>query len=167
MSSVHVAVVQVAPIACDREGTLERVRLLTSEPTRKGARLIVFPEAFVSGYPRGPDFGARVGLRTPEGREWFRRYQESAIDVPGPGRSRPQTRVRLLHDHGLSEGTGLPIGGRRCHTRSANFSALFWSSVPVHPANDTSGNRSCRPQCQPRARRSARPERAAHRAISR
>ena len=44
----------------------------------------MFPEAFVSGYPRGLDFGARVGSRTSEGREMFRRYWESAVDVPGP-----------------------------------------------------------------------------------
>ena len=49
-----------------------------------GAQLIVFPEAFISGYPKGIDFGARVGMRSPEGRKWFRTYFESAIMVPGP-----------------------------------------------------------------------------------
>lgn len=84
MGVVRVAVVQAAPVAFDREGTLERVRTLAADAAAKGARLVVFPEAFVSGYPRGLDFGARVGSRTPEGREWFRRYRESAVDVPGP-----------------------------------------------------------------------------------
>jgi nitrilase len=84
MSTVRVAVVQAAPVAFDRESTLQRVRALTSEAAGEGARLIVFPEAFVSGYPRGLDFGARVGSRTPEGRELFRRYWESAVVVPGP-----------------------------------------------------------------------------------
>ena len=45
---------------------------------------MLFPEAFVSCYPRGITFGTTVGSRTPEGREWFRRYWESSIDVPGP-----------------------------------------------------------------------------------
>lgn len=44
----------------------------------------MFPEAFVGGYPKGLDFGARLGSRTPEGREDFRRYFETAIDLPGP-----------------------------------------------------------------------------------
>jgi nitrilase len=44
----------------------------------------VFPEAFVSGYPKGADFGAVVGSRSREGREWFRRYHESSVDIPGP-----------------------------------------------------------------------------------
>jgi nitrilase len=84
MTIVRAAVVQAAPIAFDRDRTLERVRDLAIEASGHDARLIVFPEAFVSGYPRGLDFGARVGSRTPEGREWFRRYWESAVDVPGP-----------------------------------------------------------------------------------
>ena len=45
---------------------------------------MLFPEAFVSAYPKGHTFGAYVGGRTEEGREVYRRYWESAIDVPGP-----------------------------------------------------------------------------------
>lgn len=83
-SSARVAVVQAAPVAFDVGRTLEKVRDLTADAKRRGARLALFPEAFVSAYPRGLDFGATVGARTPEGREQFRRYWESAIDVPGP-----------------------------------------------------------------------------------
>jgi nitrilase len=84
MTVVRVAVVQAAPVAFDRDATLERTRELVDCAVGKGAELILFPEAFVSGYPRGIDFGARVGSRTPEGRELFRRYWESSVDVPGP-----------------------------------------------------------------------------------
>jgi nitrilase len=84
MSIVRAAVVQDAPVAFDRERTLEKVRVLTASAAGDGARLVVFPEAFVSAYPKGVDFGARVGMRSPEGREEFRRYWESAVDVPGP-----------------------------------------------------------------------------------
>ena len=44
----------------------------------------MFPEAFVSGYPKGQIFGAYVGGRTGDGREAYRRYWESAVEVPGP-----------------------------------------------------------------------------------
>jgi nitrilase len=84
MPTVRAAVIQAAPVVFDREQTLEKVRALTADAARRGARLLVFPEAFVSGYPRGLDFGSRVGSRTPEGREDFRRYWESAVDIPGP-----------------------------------------------------------------------------------
>jgi nitrilase len=81
---VTVAVVQAAPVAFDRERTLEKVRALASDAARQGARLVLFPEAFVSAYPRGLDFGATVGDRSPQGREEFHRYWESSVDVPGP-----------------------------------------------------------------------------------
>jgi nitrilase len=81
---ITVAVVQAAPVAFDRERTLAKLHDLAGEAARKGARLVLFPEAFVSAYPRGLDFGAVVGSRTEEGREDFRRYWESSVDVPGP-----------------------------------------------------------------------------------
>jgi nitrilase len=79
-----VAVVQAAPVAFDREQTLKKVEALAWEAAGQGARLVLFPEAFVSAYPRGLDFGAVVGSRTDEGREDFRRYWESSVEIPGP-----------------------------------------------------------------------------------
>lgn len=79
-----VAVVQASPVVFDRERTLEKVHVLSGEAAHKGARLALFPEAFVSAYPRGLDFGAVIGSRSEEGREDFRRYWESSVDVPGP-----------------------------------------------------------------------------------
>jgi nitrilase len=79
-----VAVVQASPAVFDRERTLKKVQVLASEAAGKGARLVLFPEAFVPGYPRGLNFGAVVGSRTEKGREDFRRYWDSSVDVPGP-----------------------------------------------------------------------------------
>lgn len=84
VNSVTVAVVQAASVAFDRKRTLEKALSLTRDAARRGAKLVLFPEAFVSGYPRGLDFGAVVGARSDEGREDFRRYFDSAVDVPGP-----------------------------------------------------------------------------------
>jgi nitrilase len=78
------AVIQSAPVVFDAAATLSKVRELTAEAATQRARLVVFPEAFLSAYPKGLDFGARVGSRSPEGRNDFQRYFESAIDVPGP-----------------------------------------------------------------------------------
>ena len=63
------AVVQAAPVVFDRKRTLEKVDALADKAAREGAQLLVFPEAFVSAYPRGLDFGAVVGARSDEGRE--------------------------------------------------------------------------------------------------
>src|SRR5437762_3261089 len=84
MAPFIAAVVQNAPVVFDSAATLIKIDGLAADAAKTGAKLVVFPEAFVSAYPKGLDFGARVGSRSPEGRETFRRYFESAIDVPGP-----------------------------------------------------------------------------------
>ncbi|WP_142781693.1 carbon-nitrogen hydrolase family protein [Agrobacterium sp. T29] len=88
MSIIKAAVVQAAPVLFDTPRTLGKLTALTRDAAGQGANLVVFPEAFVGGYPKGLDFGARLGTRSPEGREDFRRYFESAIDLPGPEASR-------------------------------------------------------------------------------
>ena len=81
---VKVAVVQAAPILFDRDATVEKTRRLTAEAASRGARLIVFPEAFIPAYPRGLGFGTVVGSRSREGRQTWERYWTEAVDVPGP-----------------------------------------------------------------------------------
>jgi nitrilase len=83
MRIVRAAVVQDSPIVFNREATIEKVHSLVSQAARQGVALVVMPEAFVSAYPTGLDFGARIGLRQPKGRDDFRRYYESALEVPG------------------------------------------------------------------------------------
>src|SRR5699024_4994812 len=84
MTPFKAAVIQAAPVPFDREATLDKVASLAADAAGRGARLAVFPEAFVSAYPKGLDFGARVGSRTEKGRDDFKRYYDSAVDVPGP-----------------------------------------------------------------------------------
>jgi nitrilase len=81
---VRAAVVQAAPVMFDTPRTIAKLVDLTECAAANGAEIVVFPEAFVGGYPKGLDFGARLGMRSPEGREDFRRYYDSAISVPGP-----------------------------------------------------------------------------------
>ena len=81
---VRAAVVQAASVGFDRERSLAKLERLVAEAAGEGAQLAVFPEAFISAYPKGLDFGAVVGNRTDAGRDHFRRYFESAIEVPGP-----------------------------------------------------------------------------------
>jgi nitrilase len=83
MSVFRVAAIQDAPVAFDRDATLAKVRTLTAEAARTGAKLVLFPEAFLSGYPKGVTFGAHVGSRSDEGRRQFQAYWDSAVDVPG------------------------------------------------------------------------------------
>ena len=80
---VCVSVVQAAPVLFDTPKSLQRLADLTADAARQRAELVVFPEAFIGGYPKGHNFGVSVGVRTPEGRDEFRRLFENAIEVPG------------------------------------------------------------------------------------
>ena len=84
MSQHRVAVVQAGSTLFDTPATLARMEALCEEAARSGVELAVFPEAYVGGYPKGLDFGARVGSRSAAGRDDFLRYWRAAIEVPGP-----------------------------------------------------------------------------------
>ncbi len=83
-----VAVVQAGSVVFDLERSLRKAEALAAEAASQGASLVVFPEAFLSAYPRGLTFGAAVGSRSDAGREEYRRYWESSVDVPGPAVTR-------------------------------------------------------------------------------
>lgn len=80
---VRVALVQDAPVAFDLDASLHKTQTLIAAAAAGGAQLIVFPEAFLSGYPKRADFGVRVGLRSAAGRDWFARYFDSAVELGG------------------------------------------------------------------------------------
>lgn len=80
----RVAVVQTVPAFFDTPANLETVARQTAEAAGQGAELVVFPEAFIGGYPWGLAFGTAVGGRSPAGRRTWQRYHEAAIEIPGP-----------------------------------------------------------------------------------
>ena len=84
MSSQRLAVVQAGSTLFNTPKTLERMQAHCEELHRLGVQLAVFPEAYIGGYPKGLDFGARVGTRSTKGREDYQRYWSASIEVPGP-----------------------------------------------------------------------------------
>jgi nitrilase len=82
-TSVRAAVVQAGAIPFDSEACVDKAVGLIAEASGLGAKVIVFPEAFIPGYPKGVNYGLVVGARDPAGREEFRLYLEAAIEVPG------------------------------------------------------------------------------------
>jgi len=83
-TTVRVAVVQASSVPFDSDACVDKAVHLIEEAAATGAKVIVFPEAFITGYPKGLSYGLVVGARDPAGREEFRLYLDSAIDVPGP-----------------------------------------------------------------------------------
>lgn len=83
-TTVRVAVVQAGAVPFDREGCVDKAVRWLADAAATGAKVIVFPEAFIGGYPKGLDFGLVVGARDAAGREEYRLHLESAVEVPGP-----------------------------------------------------------------------------------
>lgn len=78
------AVAQTSSVLLDTPATIERALGLIADAAAKGAQLLVFPEAFIGGYPKGADFHIYLGGRTPQGRAEFKQYVDAAVTVDGP-----------------------------------------------------------------------------------
>ncbi len=85
---VTVACVQAEPVVLDRERTIERVAELTAEATSRGARLVVFPEAFVPVYPSSVWARALAGADDPRAKAAFAWLARESVDVAGPAAAR-------------------------------------------------------------------------------
>jgi nitrilase len=81
---VKVAVAQIGALPWDSRATAEKAAATLRQAAAQGARLVVFPEALIGGYPKGASYGAPIGMRTAEGRAAFARYHAAAIDLDGP-----------------------------------------------------------------------------------
>ncbi|MEV5593685.1 carbon-nitrogen hydrolase family protein [Streptomyces sp. NPDC052496] len=101
MDRMKVAVAQAGSPLFDTGGAVAKAQRLITAAAREGAELVVLPEAFLGGYPKGLDFGVTVGSRSAPGREEFRRYWDGAIDVPGPATDALGALTRELGCHAV------------------------------------------------------------------
>lgn len=84
-----VAVVESASMPFDADAGTTKAEECIEVAASQGAKLAVFPEAFIGGYPKGSAFGSAGGLRAPRGGEEYVRYSNGAIRVDGPEVDRP------------------------------------------------------------------------------
>ncbi len=80
------AAVQASPVFLDREATVEKACGLIAEAGRRGARLIVFPEAYIPTFPYWPR-----ALPHPERGLSIQAYIElykNAVEIPSPATDR-------------------------------------------------------------------------------
>lgn len=61
--------------------TLHELSRIAQEAAQSGAHLLLFPEAYLGGYPRTCNFGASVGSRSEEGRDQYLQHFRDAVDL--------------------------------------------------------------------------------------
>lgn len=119
---IKVCLIQDSPVFFDKEKTIEKVEHLSRRHAKEGCQLIVFPESFIPGYPRGFSFGAKIGSRTKEGRNLYSEYYNNSIDIES-------TDLKRLEKLAKSENLYLVIGitEKQDTTGSLHCSMLYIS----------------------------------------
>lgn len=119
----RIAVVQAAPVMFDAAACAGKAARLIDEAAGRGAKLIVFPELFIPGYPYGLTFGFTVGHRDEAMRGDWARYAENSILVPG-------AETGLLCERAAAHGVWVSIG---VSERDAVSGTLYNSNVFITP----------------------------------
>jgi nitrilase len=76
-----VALAQDAPVWLDRAATLDRVLARVDEAAAAGARLVVFGEAFVPGYPFWVEHTEGARFESALQKAWYAHYLDQAVDI--------------------------------------------------------------------------------------
>jgi nitrilase len=85
---VTVACAQLEPVVFDRDATIEKLAAGAAEAAGEGARLAVFPEAFVPVYPSSAWAKALAGWGDEKAKEAFALLAREAVEIPGPAERR-------------------------------------------------------------------------------
>jgi len=119
---LKVCLVQDSPVFFDKAKTLDKVELLVRKYAKEGCELIVFPESFIPGYPRGFSFGAKIGSRTDEGRKLYAEYHKNSIDIESED-------LKRLEKLAKSENAYLVIGvTEKQNTNSSLYCSMLYMS---------------------------------------
>jgi nitrilase len=82
---VTVACVQAEPVIFDRDATIEKLAAIAAEASGNGAKLLVFPEAFIPAYPSSVWARALAGWAEPGAKEAFALLARESLEIPGEG----------------------------------------------------------------------------------
>lgn len=79
-SKIRLATSSPGTLATTRD-TLTQLNQIAVRAAANGADVLLLPEAYLGGYPRGSDFGCKIGSRTAEGRDEYLHYFRNAVDL--------------------------------------------------------------------------------------
>jgi nitrilase len=85
---VTVACVQAEPVILDRDATIEKLAAIAAEASGKGAKLLVFPEAFIPAYPSSIWARALAGWAEPGAKEAFALLARESLEIPSEAADR-------------------------------------------------------------------------------
>jgi len=79
---VKVGVVQAIPALFDISKTVDIILYWIEKGAQEGCDLLLFPESFIPGYPRGLNFDAKIGSRTDKSRDQWLEYWNNSLEIP-------------------------------------------------------------------------------------
>ncbi|MDR1045704.1 MAG: carbon-nitrogen hydrolase family protein [Candidatus Adiutrix sp.] len=120
-NQVRVAVVQAGSILIDKEANIDKAVSLTRAAANRGAKIVLFPEAFIPGHPRVLNFGLKGGQPTAEGRRLRDLYRQNSLSANDPALA-PLAKVAAETGVFLAVGLTEWSGGGRFYC-----SLFFWS----------------------------------------
>jgi len=126
---IIVCLIQDSPVFFDKEKTIQKVETLVKKNAKKGCELIVFPESFIPGYPRGFTFGATIGSRTIDGRKLYADYYNNSLGIESED-------LKRLEKLAKSQNVYLVIGVTEKENTSGS---LFCSMLFISPKNGLLG----------------------------
>ena len=121
---VKVAVIQESPVFFNKDASLQKVSSLCKTYAAKGCQLLVFPESFIPGYPRGFTFGATIGNRTKAGRSLYAQYHKQSISLEGQD-------LQFLDDVARENGIYLVLGVTE---KEKKHGSLYCSMLYISPS---------------------------------
>jgi nitrilase len=97
VESVKVAVAQFGSVFMNQEASIRKACDCIREAQRNGVQVLLFPEAFLSGYPRGLTFDSTIGRRGEKGRRDWVRYWRSSVQIPSQALDELARTIRQAH----------------------------------------------------------------------
>jgi nitrilase len=119
-ATVKVACVQAESVYFDRAGTIEKIDSIAADVAANGARLALFPEAFIPVYPSSRWARHLAGWDGGNARPLYGRLARESITIPGPDSGRL---AEIARTHGL----WLAVGANELERGTIYNSLLVYS----------------------------------------